>query len=108
MKIKENQILQGFIDSDQKHLLNFYYKVKKIENGQATVRELDSTVQTLKQQDGKLIEHVYEIPADKFKNNTIYQLEIKRGNDQQEYLELPVRDGKIILKPWNTQPFEIF
>ena len=26
MKIKENQILQGFIDSDQKHLLNFYYK----------------------------------------------------------------------------------
>ena len=54
MKIKENQILQGFIDSDQKHLLNFYYKVKKIENGQATVRELDSKVQTLKQQDSKL------------------------------------------------------
>lgn len=97
MKIKENQILQGFIDSDQKHLLNFYYKVKKIENGQVTVRELDSKVQTLKQQDSKLIEHVYEIPADKFKNNTIYQLEIKRGNDQQEYLELPVRDGKIIV-----------
>ena len=61
MKIKENQILQGFIDSDQKHLLNFYYKVKKIENGQVTVRELDSKVQTLKQQDSKLIEHVYEI-----------------------------------------------
>ena len=108
MKIKENQILQGFIDSDQKHLLNFYYKVKKIENGQVTVRELDSKIQTLKQQDGKLIEHVYEIPADKFKNNTIYQLEIKRGNDQQEYLELPVRDGNIILKPWNNQPFEMF
>lgn len=108
MKIKENQILQGFIDSDQKHLLNFYYKVKKIENGQVTVRELDSKIQTLKQQDGKLIEHVYEIPADKFKNNTIYQLDIKRGNDQQEYLELPVRDGNIILKPWNNQPFEMF
>lgn len=108
MKIKENQILQGFIDNDQKHLLNFYYKVKKIENGQVTVRELDSKIQTLKQQDGKLIEHVYEIPADKFKNNTIYQLEIKRGNDQQEYLELPVRDGNIILKPWNNQPFEMF
>lgn len=108
MKIKENQILQGFIDSDQKHLLNFYYKVKKIENGQVTVRELDSTVQTLKQQNSKLIDHVYEIPADKFKNNTIYQLEIKRGNNQQEYLELPVRDGKIILKPWNNQPFEMF
>ena len=61
MKIKENQILQGFIDSDQKHLLNFYYKVKKIENGQVTVRKLDSKVQTLKQQDSKLIEHVYEI-----------------------------------------------
>lgn len=108
MKIKENQILQGFIDSDQKHLLNFYYKVKKIENGQVTVRELDSTVQTLKPQNSKLIEHVYEIPANKFKNNTIYQLDIKRGNDQQEYLELPVRDGKIILKPWNNRPFEMF
>lgn len=108
MKIKENQILQGFIDSDQKHLLNFYYKVKKIENGQVTVRELDSTVQTLKQPNNKLIDHVYEIPADKFKNNTIYQLDIKRGNNQQEYLELPVRDGKIILKPWNNQPFEMF
>ena len=108
MKIKENQILQGFIDSDQKHLLNFYYKVKKIENGQVTVRELDSKVQTLKQQDSKLIEHVYEIPADKFKNNTIYLLDIKRGNNQQEYLELPVRDGNIILKPWNNQPFEMF
>lgn len=108
MKIKENQILQGFIDSDQKHLLNFYYKVKKIENGQVTVRELDSKVQTLKQQDNNLIDHVYEIPANKFKNNTIYQLEIKRSDDQQEYLELPVRDGKIILKPWNDQPFEMF
>ena len=108
MKIKENQILQGFIDSDQKHLLNFYYKVKKIENGQATIRELDSKVQTLKQHDSKLIEHVYEIPADKFKNNTTYQLDIKRDNDQQEYLELPVRDGNIILKPWNNHPFEMF